>query len=54
MILWSSSINSYFTYLMEMLEDTSLIVDEYSSECKFMYQEIDEIIRKYQGGFNYA
>lgn len=37
--------------IISMLKDTSFIVDEYSSDCKFMYQEVDEIIKKYEGGY---
>lgn len=40
--------------IISTLEGTSLIVDKYSSECKFMYQDIDEIIRRYEGGYHYA
>jgi len=42
------------TKIISTLEGTSLIVDEYSCECKFMYQDIEEIIRKYVEGNGYA
>lgn len=42
------------TKIISVLSDTSFIVDEYSSECKFMYQDVDEIIKRYEGGYYYA
>lgn len=36
--------------VVSALENVAIIVEEYVSECQFMFQDIEEILRKYKGG----
>ena len=36
--------------LVSVLEDASIIVDKYSEGCIFMHMEVEEIIKKFEGG----
>lgn len=36
--------------IISSLENTMVIVDEYSSECQFLFLELQEILRRFEGG----
>lgn len=36
--------------IVPSLDDTSIIVDKYSDGCTFMHMEVEEVIKKYEGG----
>lgn len=38
--------------IVSAFEDASIIVDKYSDGCIFMYMEVEEVIKKYEGGKN--
>lgn len=40
--------------IISVLGDATPLIDEYSDQCEFMFQEVDEILRKHKGGYQYV